>query len=287
MKTRSEPFRLVDGRLHVEDVDLCALAAELEGRAAWVLSHAALREVLARQIGTCTVAVGQIGPPAVLLMFAEAGCWARAASSHELSLAMAAGFTPAHIVAGAPVLDDGFIKDALTAGVGLLLRPDRDVALNVARIAGALELRQPAAEGGPPEVPADAFTNCGGLLAPLLSAPPDLALDAPWERCGRAQPRVLALREPPYDELPSASAAAGRRRAANTGQKVRLRGLGAKTGVPARLVGHVERGDWVLVPAPDAVSVRLPHPAWPAPPTVLVREQAWRLLDPRPLPDAD
>jgi hypothetical protein len=276
--------------LHVEGVDLAVLAEELQGSPAWVVSHAALRVALSNQIGTCAVAVGRVGPPAVLSLLAEAGCWARAESSHELALALAAGFRPAHVIAGAPVLDDGFIKDALTAGVGMLLRPDREAALNVARIAGALELRQPPAEGAPPDVPADAFKACGGLLAPLLGGPPDLVLDAVWERSGRGQAKVLALREPPLAALPAdalAAAPRARRRAMRASQAVRLRGLGAQVGVPARLSGLVERGDWVAVPAADAVAVHVPHPAWPLPRSILVREDAWRVLDPRPLPVAE
>jgi hypothetical protein len=282
LKTRPEPFRLADGRLHCEGVDLSVLAEDLAGRPAWVLGHAALEAALARQPGTCSVAVGSIGPPAVLALLAAAGCWARTASSHELLLASSAGFPPGHVVACAPVPDDGFIKDALSVGVGLLLRPDREVALNVARIAGALDLRQPPAEGAPPEVAPDAFARCGGLLAPVLAGPPELVLDAVWERAGRAQPRVHAL---PDDAV--AVAPHRRRRASHGSRPVRLRGLGQDAGVSARMTGLVERGDWVVVSAPDAVAVHAPHPAWPMPVAVLVREESWRVLEPRPLPAAD
>lgn len=277
----------MDGRLHIEGVDLSVLAGELDGRPAFVLSRAAVHAALARQPGTCTIPVGSVGPPALLALLAEAGCWARAVSSHELSIALAAGFRPAHVIAGADLLDDGFIKDALTAGVGMLLRPDRETALNVARIAGALDLRQPAAEGAPPDVPADTFNTCGGLLAPLLRGPPEMVLDAPWQRVGRALPRLLALREPPRESLPAAalaSAPRARRKAAQARRPVRLAGLGATVSVPARLTGLVERGDWVAVVAPDAAAVHVPHPAWPMPRTVLVREDAWSVLEERPLP---
>lgn len=263
------PFRLAGGRLWLEDVALEELAAGLAGQPAWLLGHAALVALLARARraagGALLLPVGRIGPREVLALGAAAGDWARIESRHEIGLARDAGFAPGRMLVGGPVAEDGLLVDALSAGLALR-GPD---PANVARIAGALGLPLPAAVEPPPELPAGALARAGGLLAPLLSGPPQLVLDAAWRPAGRARVDVRAL--------------AG----AGPAQDVTLRGLPAATPVPARLVGQAGRGDWVLVPDARAAEVLLPDPAHPLPAVVMVRGGAWRLLDPRPWPAAD
>ncbi|MHC4845859.1 MAG: hypothetical protein ACYTCU_06830, partial [Planctomycetota bacterium] len=131
MNTKPDPFAVRDGRLCLEDSDLSDLAASLEGHAAWLLGHAAVAAAI-EAAGVCTVPLAGIGPPAVLAMLARAGDWARVRSSHELDLARAAGFTRECIVAGGRVLEDGFLKDALSEQVAVL-ECDDATAANAAR----------------------------------------------------------------------------------------------------------------------------------------------------------
>jgi len=265
------PFRFRDGRLVLENLVLAELAAALDGRAAWVLGHRALAGALKRAAraagGAVSVPVGALGPREALTLAAQAGCWARVASPHELVLARAAGFAPDHIVAGAPVLEDGLLRDALAAGVAVLEARGED-APNAERIARALGHKLPPATGAPPDLPANALRRAGGLLAPLLAAAPALALDAVWEPRGRGRVAVAALAGP-----------------AETVVETSLRGLSGPV-APALLVGAAQRGAWVVLPDTRAAAPQRPDLAHTLPATVLVRGGAWRLLEPRPLPGA-
>jgi hypothetical protein len=279
LKTRLEPFGLAEGRLFLDGVDLTDVAAGLEGRPAWLIGGAAVLATLKRT--RVTIAVGAVGPPAVLALLAKAGCWAAVASGHELRLAQQAGFPAPCIAVDAPVLDDGLIMEALSARVAVLRRRGRDEAARIARIGRALALPRPKAKGGPASLSARAFARCGGLLARLLSGPPDLVLDAVWEPAASltSAARTTARFAPLVVSLSLASASAGR--------PARLRGLTSTRARPARLLGAPAVGDWVVVLAEDALAVRPPHPAWPLPRSVLVSGGLWRDLDPRPMPPSD
>ncbi len=262
------PFRQADGRLWLEDLPLDELAAALDGRAAWLVSHAALVRALARARraagGALTVPVSLLGPREVLALCAQSGDWALAASRHELELARAAGFPAERLAVGAAVVEDGLIVDALTGQVGVLAAE----AGNVGRIAAGLGLPAPPASGTPPLLAPGALRRVGGLLAPLLSGPPSLALDAAWVPAGRARLTLLPLN--PAGEAPTGDAT--------------LRGLPDAAPAPARLLGPVARGQWVVLPDPRAVGVQRPDPAHPLPPVIMVRGSTWRPLDPRPWP---
>jgi hypothetical protein len=265
------PFRFRDGRLMVENVALTDLSAALEGRAAWVLGHRALTGALRRALrlagGAVSVPVGTLGPREALTLAAQSGCWARVASSHELALARAAGFASNRIAVGAPVLEDGLVRDALAAGVAVIQAQGEDAA-NVARIARALGHVQPPSQGAPPDMAPGVLRRAGGLLAPLLAGAPVLALDAAWEPRGRGRVALAALAGP-----------------VETITEARLRGLPGVE-APARLIGTATRGDWVALPDPRAASPQRPDLAHPLPATVLVRGSAWRVLEPRPMPAA-
>jgi len=264
------PFRMRDGRVRLEDVELAALADELAGRAAFVVSHRALSGALRRaQLaagGPVVVDVAALGPQELLAVAAHEGCWARARSSHELQLARAAGILSARLVVAAPVLDDGLVRDALLAGVAVL-EATGDAALNVRRIAMALGHDVPAVAGAPPALSAGALRRVGGLLAPLLSGPPDLAIDATWTPWGRGRVVAAALQA---GEVPG---------------EATLRGLPGRAAL-AQQLGDLSRGDWALVPDPRAAAPQLPDLAHPMAAVVLVRGGAFRLLEPRPLPAA-
>ena len=265
------PFRFRDGRLVIENVALDDLAAALDGRAAWVLGHRALAGALKRGLrlggGAVAVPVSALGPREALTLAAQAGCWARAASAHELTLARAAGFAPARLVVGAPVLDDGLLRDALAAGVAVI-QAQGEEAQNVARIARALGHPVSPSQGAPPDLAPGVLRRVGGLLAPLLAGPPALSLDAAWEPRGRGRVALGALAGP-----------------ADASSETMLRGLSG-TAAPARLIGTAARGGWVALPDPRAAGPQRPDLAHPLPATVLVRGSAWRLLDARPLPGA-
>lgn len=263
------PFRVRDGRLVLEGVELAELAEGLQGRAAFVLGHRALSSAIAHALraagGPLTVAVGDVGPREVLALLAAAGCSARAGSAHELQLARAAGFPLERLVVGAPVLEDGLLRDALAAGV-TVIEAEGEVARNLGRIAAALDHATPAATGAPPPLPEATFARAGGLLAPLLSGLPALTLDAAWEPRGRGRVVMAALAGPA---------------AAPVEASVRgLRGLAA----PALMSGAAARSEWVVLPDRRAAQVHRPDPAHPLPLVVMVREGAWRILDPRPWP---
>lgn len=212
MKPRLDPFGLAEGRLRLDGVALADVADGLQGKPAWVISGAAVLEALelsrarrgaadarGERAGAVCVEVGAIGPPAVLALLAQADAWASVASGHELTLALQAGFAPRRIVVQAPALDDGFILEALTARVGVLVRRGGEEAARIARIARGLELPLPKPTGAPAILRPAAFARCGGLLARLLSGPPRLVLDAVWEppadslRTPRASTRALPL----------------------------------------------------------------------------------------------
>ncbi len=264
------PFRVRDGRVRLEDVELVALAAELQGRAAFVVSHRALSGALRRALraagGPLTVDVAAVGPLEVLAAASQAGCWARAASSHELQLARAAGFPPDRLVVAGPVLDDGLVRDALVAGVAIL-QATGDAALNVERIATALGHGVPPVSGAPPALPAGALRRVGGLLAPVLAGPPDLAIDAAWTPWGRGRVAVAPLQS------------------GGTAGEATLRGLPGRA-APACQLGDLSRGDWVVMPDPRAAAPQRPDLAHPPAAVVLVRAGVWQLLEPRPLPAA-
>jgi hypothetical protein len=276
---RLAPFDLVEGRLRLEGLDLGDIAASLDGRPAWVIGASAVRAAAARGAGArggpVTVAVSAVGPPAALALLAEQGCWAQAASRHELLLAQQAGFPAGRIAAHAPVLDDGFLVEALSAPVAVLVRSGREAERAVERIARALGLDAPPARGAPPVLPASAFGRCGGLLARLLSAGPPLALDAATEL--RGSPLIV----------PVSGASAASLRPGSPSRRSSLRELSGRPARPATVISRPQRGDWVLVRTGDALAARASHPAWPAPRSVLVGGGLWRLLDPRPLPAGD
>jgi len=271
------PFALRGDELWLEGARLGELSASLEGRAVWLLSHAALSAVAAGAAagaaGPRTVAVADVGPPAVLALLAAAGWWARAGSPHELLLARQAGFAPERLVAGAAVADDGFIKEALVQRVAVLevgSTPEhagRD-ELNVQRVAEALGLPRPPASGAPDAAGPEAFAHCGGLLAPVLRGAPALALDASWPDTCRAR-HAWTLRHP----LPASEAT--------------LEGLSGPLAAPPRrltLHGVPHRGDGLLLPCREAARLQAFDPSWPELPVVLVRDERWRLLEPRPRP---
>jgi hypothetical protein len=263
------PFRWRDGQLWLEDVRLGELAQSLEGRAAWLLSHravtGALRRVLRVAGGPASLAVGMVGPREVLALAAQAGCWARVASMHELALARSAGFPVERIAVRAPILEDGLLRDALTAGVAVL-EAQAEEARNVERLASALGHALPASSGAPPDLLPGALRRVGGLLAPALAGAPELALDAAWDPRGRARVVVVAVGGP------AESSADGS-----------VRGLPGVV-APARLIGAAGRGDWVLLPDPRAAGLHRPDPAHPLPLEVMVKGSAWRILEPRPWP---
>jgi len=272
-----EPFALAGGRLELGGVDLAELTEELQGRPAWLIGGDAALAALARAQGrrrAVGVEVGAIGPPVLLALLARTTAWASVASAHELTLAAQAGFSMRRVVVDAPVLDDGLILEALTARVGVLVRRGRREVAAVQRVAALMRLPLPAARGAPPVVPPSTFARCGGLLARLLAGPPRLVLDALWEppaaAARKATPRlVLGLR----GRLSSAAA-----------RRATLSGLTESRPSPARVVGEVARGDWVVVADPASLAVRPPHPAWPQPREVLVHHGRWRQLEARPMP---
>jgi hypothetical protein len=265
------PFTRRDGRLWLEDVELTGLAAMLDGRAAWLVSHAAVEEALSREAPARCMEVAAVGPLAVLAQLCAAGWWARARSSHELTLALAAGFPPERLVAGGGVRDDGFVKDALAAGVAVMEHDDASERANAARIAALLDHVLPPESGAPPDARTGWLEHCGGLLAPVLRPPPGLAVDATLPAGARvaAGGCVLALAWPADgpDLVPGSVQGLG------SGQPPR----------PALVPAHLVRGDWVVLPA-AAVDVHPFSLAHPATRCLLVREASWRLLEPRPLP---
>jgi len=276
------PFTFRDGGLLLEDVNLVNLAGALDGRAAWLISHAAVEATLARPARSALesashdarcIEVADVGPLAVLGQVAVAGWWAAVRSSHELTLALEAGFPPERLLACGGVRDDGFVKDALAADVAVMQHADDEERANAARIAALLDHELPPEHGAPPAAPAGLLAHCGGLLAPVLRPPPALAIDAV---CPRLQGglQAFALHAAP-------SMAAGAMPAAVPGT---LSGLDVGDAPQAALVPpHVQRGDWVVLPV-AAAAVRPVDPAHPAACTVLVRGPSWRLLPARPLP---
>ncbi len=310
------PFTRRDGRLHLEDVDLTDLSGALDGRAAWLVSHAAVEMAIAGVAGSSAsagvpapsaersalraapesmpysarcIAVAAVGPLAVLGQIAASGWWAAVRSSHELTLALEAGFPPERLLAGGGVRDDGFVKDALAAGVAVMRHADDEQRANAARIAALLGHELPPEHGAPPAAPAGLLTQCGGLLAPVLRAPPALAIDAVCPRLAASQP-VLALHTAPPAAADSLLApGAGGLPAPGVGALIAavagtLAGLDAGDAPQAALVPpHVQRGEWVVLPG-AAADVLPVDPAHPAARTVLVRGASWRLLPARPLP---
>jgi hypothetical protein len=274
---RLEPFAVRDGQLFLEQLPLHELVAGLRGREAWLIGHAALAAALRATRGRPgAVSVAGIGPRQVLAQCAAAGCWARVTSSHELELAQEAGFPSARIVAGADVVEDGFLRDALAAGVAVIERRGRAAEANLRRIASTLGHAVPPRSGAPRALPAPLAPCCGGLLAPLLAGPPSLAIDAAWEppaADARRPARTLVLDVLPLS-LPTRRSAV----------PVTVRGLGERRPQRARLHGPAARGDWVVIPLPDAAAVHRPDAAHPLPLVVMVRGAAWRPLEPRRLP---
>ncbi len=273
-----DPFAVRDGRLFLEDVPLEELVVGLHHREAWLISHAAVTAALqgALRGRPGVVSVADVGPRIVLAQCAAAGCWARITSSHELELAHEAGFPPARIVGGGEVAEDGFLRDALTAGVAVLERRGRVAEENLERIAAALGHAVPPRTGAPPDLPVPLLPHCGGLLAPVLAGPPSVAVDAAWElpETGDGRPS----RVPVLDVIPIALPA---RRSSS---EATVRGLSPGRPHRARLHGPLVRGQWVVVVAPGASAVHRPDPSYPLPTLVMVRGAAWRPLNPRRLP---
>jgi len=270
LNTKPDPFAIRAGRICLEDSDLADVAAFLEGRAAWLVGHDAVSSAL-EAAGECTIPLARVGPPAVLAMLARAGVWVRVRSSHELDLARAAGFTRERIAAGGRVLEDGFLKDALTERVAVL-ECEAGTAANAARIGEVLGLALPPSTGAPRDLPAGAFARCGGLLAPLLSDPPALVMDAVWDTPIDERAEILPVVGPGGYGAPVDVTLEG------------LEGTGAR---PARLHGAASRGDWVLVPSTASLAVRGADAAHAPPRTVMVRGASWRVLEPRRFPTTD
>ena len=282
------PFAFRDGRLFLDEVDLVDLAGALDGRAAWLISHAAVEAAIVAAVAnsagtrasesappdTRRIAIADVGPLAVLGQLAAAEWWAAVRSSHELTLALEAGFPPERLLACGGVRDDGFVKDALAADVAVMQHADDEERANAARIAALLDHELPPEQGAPPAAPAGLLAYCGGLLAPVLRPPPALAIDAVCPRL-EARQQVLALHAAP-------PGTAGAMFATVTGT---LAGLDVGDEPQAALVPpHVQRGDWVALPIAAAAAVRPIDPAHPAACTVLVRGPSWRLLPARPQP---
>ncbi len=295
------PCAVVAGRLHVDGLDLTDLADGLEGRAVWLLSHRAITDAIAACDGPRTVDVARVGPPPVLGLFAAAGWWARCRSPLELEVARLAGFAPERLVVSGRVKDDGFVKDALTLGVGVLEPSDADETTNIERLAGFLDLEVPAATGAPEGVAACALDGCGGLVAPVLRAPPAVALDAPWCAAwtAAAATRVGAATDAgaraatsegacPADDHSGPDALAVWPLAPGAAADGTLEGLASAVAAPprpARVHGAPPRGSWAFVPSLLAFGRPFDDPAWPVPETVLVRDGTWRFLEPRATPE--
>jgi len=288
------PLALRDGRVFLEDVALDELAPQLEGRPARLISQAAVREVLAD--GPRCLGLGALEDPDLLKLAADAGWWARVRSRHELALAIALGFPGERLVAAGPVVDDGFLKEALLAGVAALDLGERERD-NAARIARLLALEAPdAGRALPPAVTDSAFASAGVFFAAVLGEPPDLALDMAWplglesfadaDDVANAQPHhtpradaplsLLAVRPPAQLVEP---------------QHVSVRFLSRDTGLPrprsAHLHGSVRRGDWIALPNAAAVQRAWIDPVHEPVQGVLVHERSWRLLPPRGIPPRD
>ncbi len=270
MRTKPDPFQIRDGFLYLEDIDLQELTSHLEGHAVRLISALAVGRVLGQVPGANTISIEHGDPPAILAMMANSGCWARVLSSHELRVATLAGFPPERIVAGGRVKDDAYIRDALSEGVALMEHPDPEERENTARIARALGLTMPVGGEAPPDLPERALANCGGLLAPVLRGPPEIAIDSVWPAFQDAA--VYPLR--PKDMKASY-----------------LEGLsmpnvpGVELPVPAWLYGSIQRGDWVVVLPPEGggnvdryIDRQKTHPPVPR---ILVSGGHWRLLDER------
>jgi len=263
------PFVLREGVLSLEELPLDRLVAELEGRAAWLLSDAAVRSAVDGLGAPRTVDLGVVGPLEVLSMLARAGHWTRVYSTHELELAERAGFGADHVVAGGRVKDDRLVKDALERGVGAIEVHGAEDEGNVARIAAALGHPVPPGDVSPPDAPPDALDGVGGLLAPVLRGAPDVALDAAWAEGDVTGPAdVWPLR--PGEVQPG------------TLTGLSMPGVDAPV-LPARVHGALSRSEWAVVPVPRVAAARPPGLTHGAPATVLVREGLWRQLDPRPM----
>ena len=268
------PCVLRDGHLTVDGVDLGDLAAELEGRAVWLLSHGALVRSLAACEGPRTVSVGRVGPPVVLGMFAQAGFWARCQTPGELEAALSAGFSPEHLVASGRVKDDGFIKDALLVPVGVLEAVDDADAANIARMATFLECKLPPSDGQPEGVAACALQGCGGLFAPVLIGSPPVAVDAPWSRWAQG---------PELDGCESLHVWPLQPGPQRTGTFEGLTTVASAPPCEASIHGTLTRGDWVLVPSDLAFGRLLEDLSCPKQETVMTRDGVWRILEERPL----
>jgi hypothetical protein len=255
------------GALYCEDVALAELAEARAGRPAWVLSQRALEQALAGDGGPVTVAVGSVGPPEVLALVAKHDHWAAVCSAHELQLATDAGFGSDRMVATGRVRDDGFLKDALLAGVAMVSVAEADDGANLARLADALGVEQPPATGAPALADDRWLGATGGLFAAVLAPPPDLQLDASF-RLRVGEESVLCLDDGP--EL--------------AGTLSRLSSHGSDEVQLVAIQGTVARGGWVMLPRSDAVAVHLGDGAHAEPTTVLVRDGLWRELSPRPMP---
>jgi hypothetical protein len=254
-----------DGALFCEDVALAELAEAREGRPAWVLSQRALEQALDGD--PVTAAVGAVGPPEVLALVARHDHWAAVCSSHELTLATAAGFGPERMVATGRVRDDGFLKDALLAGVASVSVAEADDGANLARLAEALGVELPPATGAPTLADERWLGATGGLFAAVLAPPPELQLDV------TIRPRVGEESVLCLDDGPEVAGT--------------LSGLSSHGSDEVQLVaiqGTVARGGWVVLPRSDAAAVHVGDGAHPEPTTVLVRDGLWRELTPRPVP---
>ena len=218
----------------------------------------------ARVQGVRTIDAATVDADDVLAVLASEGWWCRLRSSHDVERAGLAGFPPERRVAGGGVRDDGFLKDALDAGVGAIEHHDAAERRNAERIAAAFGGTWPDGSS-PPDAADDTFAGCAGLLAAVLRPADPLALDAPW-------PLV-----PTPDDLAAWSVAPSDASA----RTVTFAGLGALGSLDTlELHGDVARGDWLVVPLSDALRPPRVDASHTLPERVLVREALWRFLNP-------
>lgn len=266
------PFRRLDGgTLLVDDVHVEEIVAQLDGRPAVVVSEAAVRRA-ARACGPRVVDAGAVDADEVLAALVDEGWWVRLRSSHDVGRAVAAGVPVERRVAGGGVRDDGFLKDALAAGVGAIEHDDDVERSNAERVAAHLGGGWPDDDvAPPPDAPADAFAGCAGLLAAVLGDHDGLRIDAPWPVVAAPREVVVLPLEAPADAPSRATS---------------LVGLGPRDArsTPATVLGHTPRGSWVAVPLADGLSPPRVDASHAAPERALVRGALRRILTPRPWP---
>ncbi|GJM21688.1 MAG: hypothetical protein DHS20C15_16030 [Planctomycetota bacterium] len=284
------PFALRDGRLFLEGVALDELVPQLEGQPVRLVSRAAVDAALHGE-PRC-LGLDALEDPDLLEIVAAAGWWLRVRSRHELSLGLSLGFAPERVVAAGPVVDDGFLKEVLVAGVGALELNARELA-NTERIARLLQVSVPTNDGSvPPTAPPEVFGGCAAFLTAVLAEPPELHLDMAWplgleafvidpsssgDESDAPHPLLIAAVRPPM-QIDSPHQVS-----------VRFLSRGAHDPLPraAHLHGSVRRGDWVVLPSAAAALRAWIDPVHEPVQGLLVSESSWRYLPPRSVPTRD